>query len=113
MLQLRSKFQVSTFSRFKVIAFFIFVYEFVKYDGKNIRTSDAKRRGSLNSLTLRKLNLNLNSSITRERIQIQFNPSLKQNFITFLIEHCVPESSKNFYKLMPGVMSQISTESNA
>ena len=34
--QLRSKFQVSTFSRFKVIAFFIFVYEFVKYAGKNI-----------------------------------------------------------------------------
>ena len=28
-LQLRDKFQVSIFSRFKVIAFFIFVYEFV------------------------------------------------------------------------------------
>ena len=48
MPQLRSKFQVSTFSRFKVIAFFIFVYEFVKYAGKNIRTSDAKHRGSPN-----------------------------------------------------------------
>ena len=46
--QLRSKFQVFTFSRFKVIAFFIFVYEFVKYAGKNVRTSDAKRRGSPN-----------------------------------------------------------------
>ena len=46
--QLRSKFQVFTFSRFKVIAFFIFVYEFVKYAGKNIRTSDAKRHGSPN-----------------------------------------------------------------
>ena len=34
--QLRSKCQVSSFSRFKVIAFFIFVYEFVKYAGKNI-----------------------------------------------------------------------------
>ena len=44
--QLISNFQVSTFSRFKVIAFFIFVYEFAKYAGKNIRTSDAKRRGS-------------------------------------------------------------------
>ena len=42
--QLRSKFQVSTSSRFKVIAFFIFVYEFIKYVGKNIRTSDAMRR---------------------------------------------------------------------
>ena len=41
--QLRCKFQVSTFSRFKVIAFFIFVYELVKYAGKNTRT-----RGSSN-----------------------------------------------------------------
>ena len=49
MPQLRSKFQVSTFSRFKDIAFFIFVHEFVKYAGKNIRTSDAKRRGSPNN----------------------------------------------------------------
>ena len=32
--QLRYKFQVSIFSRFKVIAFFNFVYEFVKYAGK-------------------------------------------------------------------------------
>ena len=46
--QLRCKFEVSTFGRFKVIAFLIFVYEFVKYAGKNIRTSDAKRRGSPN-----------------------------------------------------------------
>ena len=43
---LRFKFQVSNFSRFKVIAFLIFVYEFVKYAAKNIRTSDAKRRAS-------------------------------------------------------------------
>ena len=50
MPQLRSKFLVSTFSCFKVIACFIFVYEFVKYAGKNIRTSDAKRRGSPNKL---------------------------------------------------------------
>ena len=34
MPQLRCKFQVSIFSRFKVIAFLIFVYEFVKYAGK-------------------------------------------------------------------------------
>ena len=46
--QQRAKFQVSTFSRFKVKAFFIFVYEFVKYAEKNIRTSDAKRRVSPN-----------------------------------------------------------------
>ena len=32
--QLRSKFEVFTFSRFKVIALFIFVYEFLKYAGK-------------------------------------------------------------------------------
>ena len=38
--QLRCKFQVSTFSRFKVIALFIFVYEFVKFAGKNIWTSE-------------------------------------------------------------------------
>ena len=37
MPQLRFKFQVSIFSRFKVIEFFISVYEFVKYAGKNIR----------------------------------------------------------------------------
>ena len=46
MPQLRCKFQVCAFDRFKVIAFFIFVYEFVKYAEKNIRTSDANRRGS-------------------------------------------------------------------
>ena len=46
--QLRFKFQVSTFSCFKVIAFFIFVYKFVNFAGKSIRTSDAKRRGSPN-----------------------------------------------------------------
>ena len=32
--QLRFKFQVFTFSCFKVIAFFIFAYEFIKYAGK-------------------------------------------------------------------------------
>ena len=48
MHHVRCKFQVSSFSRFKVIAFSIFVYEFVKYAGKNLRTSDAKRRGSPN-----------------------------------------------------------------
>ena len=32
--QLRSKFQVSTFSRFKVRAFYIFVYEFVTFARK-------------------------------------------------------------------------------
>ena len=48
MPQLRCKFEVSTLSRFKVIALFISVYEFVKYAGKNIRTSDAKPRGSPN-----------------------------------------------------------------
>ena len=45
----RSKFQVSiciSFCRVKVIAFFIFVPEFVILPGKNIRTSDAKRCGS-------------------------------------------------------------------
>ena len=47
--QLRSKFEVSTFSRFKVRAFLIFVYEFVKYAGKNIRTSHSKRRESPNN----------------------------------------------------------------
>ena len=41
-----STIQVSTFSRFKVIAFFIFVAEFVNFTGKNIGTSNAKRRGS-------------------------------------------------------------------
>ena len=47
--QLRCKFEVSTLSRFKVIAFFfISVYEFVKYAGKNIRTSDPKPRRSPN-----------------------------------------------------------------
>ena len=46
--QPRCKFEVSTFSRFKVTAFLIFVNEFVKYARKNIRTSDAKRRGSPN-----------------------------------------------------------------
>ena len=53
---LSSKFQVSTFSRFKVIAFFIFVCELVKYAAKNIRTSDAKRRRSPNYT----LNININ-----------------------------------------------------
>ena len=43
-----SKFQVFTFSRFKVIAFFIFVAEFVIFTGKNTGTSNAKRRGSPN-----------------------------------------------------------------
>ena len=43
------KIQVSTFSLFKVIAFFIFVAEFVNFTGKNIGTSNAKRRGSPNS----------------------------------------------------------------
>ena len=47
--QLRCKFQVSTFSHFKVIVFFIFVYEFVIFHGKNVRTSDAKRRESPNN----------------------------------------------------------------
>ena len=49
--QLRAKFQASNFSRFKVIAFFIFVYKFVKYAGKNIGTSDKKRRGSPNKIS--------------------------------------------------------------
>ena len=35
--QLRCKFQVFIFSRFKVIAFCIFVYEFVKYAGKKLK----------------------------------------------------------------------------
>ena len=34
------------FTRFKVIALYIFVYEFVKFAGKNLRTSNAKRRGN-------------------------------------------------------------------
>ena len=46
--QLRFKFQVSIFSRFKVIEFFISVYEFVKYAGKKHKTSNTKRRGSPN-----------------------------------------------------------------
>ena len=62
MPQLRCKFQVSTFSRFKVIAFFIFVYEFVKYAGKNIRTFDAKRRGS----TKKKIRNHHNSNLRAE-----------------------------------------------
>ena len=41
---LNSKFQVSIFSRFKVIAFFISAAEFVIFSRKNIKTSDAKRR---------------------------------------------------------------------
>ena len=49
MLHLHSKIQISTFSRFKVIAFFfIFVAEFVNFTRKNIGTSNAKRRRSLN-----------------------------------------------------------------
>ena len=48
MPHLISKFEVSTFSRFKVIAFSNVVYEFVILHRKNIRTSDAKRRESLN-----------------------------------------------------------------
>ena len=46
--QLRCKFEVFTLRRFKVIAFFISVYEFVNHAGKNIRNSDAKPRGSPN-----------------------------------------------------------------
>ena len=45
-----SKIQVSTFSRFKVIGLLIFVDEFVNFTGKNIGTSDAKRRESPNKL---------------------------------------------------------------
>ena len=47
---LSSNFQVSTFSRFKVRAFLDFVYEFVIFHRKNIKTSDAKRRRSPNYL---------------------------------------------------------------
>ena len=41
--------QVSTFSSFKVIAFFTFVADFEILPGKNIRTSETKRRGSPNN----------------------------------------------------------------
>ena len=44
---LSSKFQVSNFSRFKVIAFSNFVYEFVIFQGKNIR--DFRRKVSRKS----------------------------------------------------------------
>ena len=43
MALVRSKFEVSTLGCFKIIAFFISVHDFVKYAGKNIRTSEAKR----------------------------------------------------------------------
>ena len=46
------KIQVSTFSRFKVIAFFIFDAEFVNFTGKNIATSNAKRCESPNLVSL-------------------------------------------------------------
>ena len=46
---LRSKFQVPNFSRFKVIAFLTSVVEFVIFLGKNIGTSEAKRRGNPNN----------------------------------------------------------------
>ena len=48
MPHLSSKFQASIFCPFKVIAFSNFVYEFVIFHRKNIRTSDTKRRGSPN-----------------------------------------------------------------
>ena len=45
---LSSKIQVSASSRFKVIAFFSLVAEFVIFSGKNTGTSGAKRRKSPN-----------------------------------------------------------------
>ena len=48
--QLRSKFQVSTFSHFKVIAFFIFVYEIIKNAGK-------KRKSQLPTTTCKILSI--------------------------------------------------------
>ena len=47
MPQLRSEFQVSISTRFKVIAFYIFVYEFVKYAGK--KHKDFQRKASRKS----------------------------------------------------------------
>ena len=44
--QLRCKFQVSTFSRFKVIAFFYFCLRIRKYARKKHKDFRAKRRGS-------------------------------------------------------------------
>ena len=74
--QLRCKFQVSTFSRFKVIAFFIFVYEFVKYAGKNIKTSDAKRRGSPKNILQHKFKLKFEPKTK----QIEINASTKTKY---------------------------------
>ena len=47
--RLSAKFQVSTLSRFEGIMFLTLVAEFVILHGKNIETSDAKRRGSSKS----------------------------------------------------------------
>ena len=63
MPQLRSKFQVSTFSRFKVTAFSIFVYEFVKYAGKNIRTSNAKCLESPKKVKIQNTDVNRTQSL--------------------------------------------------
>ena len=54
MPHLISKNLVSTFSGCKVIAFFIFVYKFVNFTGKNIETSNAKRCGNPNKLQIPK-----------------------------------------------------------